>query len=157
MKPGTRFKKIKHDAKEGRTEIHYEVPMKGDFDAYTVSTREEPHSDFAEALEALAADALQLCELAEIPVGEIVVRGVSFSHGKDGSEGAVITALRRLRSSNAPLVLNTPHKVFELVGEGGDENQLLPHSTIRALERLQEEAEAFLDGKRAQGSLFAAA
>jgi hypothetical protein len=150
-----RFKKIKHNPKEGLTELAYQKPMKGDYDDYIVVTREEPHPDFKDALQGLAGGLLELCELdGAVEEDQITIRGVSFSYAKDDSVGAVITGLRELRNSNAPLVLNSPHKLLESMADEPQEEQLLPDAVVSALDDLITQALAFLNGKRSQGDLF---
>jgi hypothetical protein len=65
--------------------------------------------------------------------------------------GLVITALKKLSRSQAPLVLNTPH----ITETGSHENApTLFGRELDLLEQLQEEAARYLKGERAQQSLF---
>lgn len=144
------FKKISVNKKEERARLIYHVQNGSDEpDEYQVSVRQAPHPDFAAALDALRQDVLDLCELDGVDVESLDVRGVSFSW-THGIMGATITALRTLKKSNAPLVLNTPFKPSEPYSEegGADEAQLLPSRTIYALGKLMDEASALLAGKR---------
>lgn len=151
----TRFLKIKHNPKEKKTILAYQVANRGDWDDHIVSTKDEPHPDFLEALKGLARGVLRLCELEQaIDPDELTVRGVSISYGKDETKGVVVTALRELRTSPAPLVLNTPHKLLEERDENTPEDQIAPRAVVEAVNRLEREAKAFLGGKRSQGDLF---
>lgn len=76
-----------------------------------------------------------------------------FSRSEDGIEGAVITGFVTLAEADAPFVFNTPHLPFEQYSPTGNA-PLMPHEAIEALKRVQLQAEAYLNGKRAQGNLF---
>jgi hypothetical protein len=144
-RPGPEFTKIAFAPKQKRVRLEYTVGNGSDEpDEYTVTTRQPPHADLVEALGRLRKHALALCELDRaVPEGEIEVRGVSI-RWKDGAVGATITALRQLKTSAAPLVLNTPFK-FE-----GDDNAPLPQPAVDAIRALVEEAALFLEGKRGE-------
>ncbi len=154
MQPGARFTKISYSARKGRVAINYEVPGDEDPDTYTMSTRAEPHPDFIAALGDLAPDVISICEQS-CDEEDIEVRGVSFSYPQDVM-GVTITGLRALESSNSPLILNTPFKLSEPMGEDeGDEKQLLAPWTVGRLRDLIVEARAFVDRtKRGQADLF---
>lgn len=110
---------------------------------YEAVIRDRPHPDFAAALQALAPKVLEIVELKEVKEDTVDVRGVTFSESED--DRVTITALRRLSWTKCPLVLNTPNAPVEE----------LPHGTATRLNTLKREAIAYLQGKRAQGNLFA--
>ncbi len=145
-----RFTKIKYDPKKERVVLNYHVQNGTDEpDEYTVNIRQPPHPDLVAALEALGPHVLRLCELDGVEEDDIEVRSVSFSWAQDVM-GCTITALRSLRRSASPLVLNTPHKASDHYGEDGDEEQLLDSDTVTALEQLITEGREFLGGKRGE-------
>ncbi|EMN60320.1 hypothetical protein FH593_20445 (plasmid) [Leptospira interrogans] len=152
--------KPKKDGSPGKIFISYEVEVGEDEpDAYTVSTGDLALPSFYAALAELNQDVNEICELdldEDRVQSYIHVRSVSFSHPKN-TTGATITALRELRNAYAPLVLNTPHKFFSSpAGEDGgeDEKQILSEETVQRLQTLQKEAIRFINGERAQPSLF---
>lgn len=147
MRP--RITKLKYNPKTERVELKYELPNRGDWDQYELSTKEIPHPDLVAALTAFAPHVLTLCELDDVELDTISVRSVTFTW-KNDVMGCVISSLRQLQTSPAPLVLNTPHKTIEPYGEGGSEGALLPDSVIGALEQLLAEAEEFIKGKRGE-------
>lgn len=115
--------------------------------------------EFYDAFKALAEHVVDLCELPEADLAElrITVKGVTFSYGGENEVmGAVITASRKLKRSNNPLNLVTPHKPSEPYGKGQDEdlNGLLEPDCVDALKALQAQAARYLKGERAQVSLF---
>lgn len=141
---GQRFTKIKYDPKKERVVLNYTIENGTDEpDEFSVNIRQPPHPDLVDALAALGEHALALCELEGVEAEDLEVRSVSFSWSHDVM-GATITALRTLRRSSSPLVLNTPHKTVAHYGEDGDDEHLLPESTVEALMDLVHEARAFL-------------
>ena len=81
---------------------------------------------------------------------------MSFSYSEDGVQGAVISALRELKRSVQPLNLNTPHKPYQPYNpeQGADPDMLMPENIIEHLNEVEDEAQRYIDGDRAQGSLF---
>jgi hypothetical protein len=114
-----------------------------------------PHEDLINAFDALVAHARTILEWPESYAdGRIRISGVSFSFSEDtGVEGAVLTGQVAIDNSDAPFCFNTPHLAFEQYSEGGV-SKLMPEEAQEALQRLRDEAAAFVKGKRAQGDLF---
>ena len=83
---------------------------------------------------------------------DLETRSVSLSY-KNDVMAATITAMKPLRHSNAPLVISTPHKASELIGEGGDESNCLTSDCVAAINAVIREARNYVNGERAQGSL----
>lgn len=145
------FDKIKFDGV--RVTIKYHEGAADDpQNETTYTSKDAPTPEFREALQALRADVIDICELP-MQLYALDVRSVSFSHAND-ILGATITALYSLSKSNAPLVINTPHKSAEPYSEGGDSSQCLDPHAVARLKRLIDRAEKYLQGARAQGTLF---
>jgi len=146
-----RICKVGWTPKTSRLRLEWETPSGGEeWDEATISLKCTPHPDLLAALQALAPHVVEICEMEDLQEPAIEVRSVTYTWAHDVM-GAVITALRHLQNSPAPLVLNTPHKPSDWYGdqEDGDPAQLLPEHTVRALRQLQKEAIEFLEGKRA--------
>jgi len=152
---GMRFKKIKI-TNDDKIHIAYERQnSRGGWNEFTLTCAEEPYPDFYQAMNALAADVVEICELPESYVERITMRGVSISHSGDAEVmGATITAQMRLEHSNVPLNLNTPHKIEEPYGDNVDHNALLPGNCAMHLYLLFEQARKYVDGDRPQQDLF---
>jgi hypothetical protein len=158
IKGPMRITKVKYS--KSRVLVQYQVEREGsEPDEYSMECADAPHPDFEKALQALAPHAILWCELPEALVKRSRISGVSLSwnHDEDGDVvmGAVVTALVTLVRCQSPLVLNTPHKP-ERPYSDGDPNAVtycLTADCIAAIGKVLEEAEAYLDGKRAQGSL----
>jgi hypothetical protein len=149
-----RFTKIKFDGSKMRLE--YEQPRKdGDPDEFTLLCADAPAPEFTEAFAALAQDVIAICELPSDQLSKIKVRGVTLTYSND-IMGACITALKTLKSANAPLVINTPHLPAEAYGGDDTASPTLDTATCDRLRSVCEQAARYLNGERAQASLFVA-
>lgn len=152
-----RFKKIK---KTSDDKIHIEYEKKnqtGKWDEHSMKSNQEPLPAFLHALDNLVPHVEEMCELPDKDhqIHPYTVRGVSFSYGGDNDTmGATITATRSLKNSNSPLVLNSPHKIEEAYADGADETQVMTRDCYNDLMILCDEAEKYLNGKRAQMDMF---
>jgi hypothetical protein len=149
-----RITKAKYDGSKVRIEYEKQRPD-GQYDEFTLSSLDGPAQPFVDALNALAMDVVGICELHADSLDRLTVRGVSFTYTND-IMGACITALKKLETSNAPLVLNTPHLPSEAYGDGDVTSPVLEPSTVSRLVEVAEAALRFIDGERAQGNLFVA-
>lgn len=143
--------------KDGKMYIEYKKKnSKGDYDEFTLSCIDAPRSEYEKLIEKLCPFVIELCELPQDYLSRITVKSVSFSFGGDSEiMGVVITAAMKLKNSNTPLNLNTPHKPSEHYSSaGGDDSLLLPEKCVEILEALQEECAQYIDGVRAQPDLF---
>lgn len=85
----------------------------------------------------------------------IRVTGVSWSYSETTDvEGACIVFQVDLENCTSPFCGTTPHLPFGQYSEDGNQ-PVMPDGAQDALNRLKGEVAAFLDGKRAQGDLFA--
>ncbi len=154
-----RIRKVKID-KTGKIYIMWEVNIDGKtmgWDEYAMKCSDLPLPSFSKAIARLAADVIYLCELPEVAEKTITVRSVSFSYSEDGVQGAVISAQRELIRSVQPLNLNTPHKPYQPYNQEqgeADPDMLMPDNIIEHLNEVEDEAQRYIDGDRAQGSLF---
>lgn len=149
-----RFTKIKYDGAKVR--IEYEVPRDDgrDATAYALVCVDSPLASFTDALLALREDVIGICELPPESADKLDVRGVSLTHTND-ILGACITALKKLKASDAPLVLNTPHLPEEPYGDSP--SLTMTKEMALRISILCDEASRYVDGERAQPSLFAEA
>src|SRR6185437_16003681 len=95
---------------KGLTTVSWETTQLGDTTAHTLTSSRSPTIGFLDAFEALAAFAGRICEFSHDVVNALRMSGVTFTEGKDGP-GIVITCLRDVSGSDAPMVINTPHLV----------------------------------------------
>lgn len=123
----------------------------------TLESVQAPHPDLTNALQAFRRPVLELLELADVGYEDgFTVVGVSLTTQEDGRRGVVVTCLKKLEGANAPLVLNTPY-LAEPSEQNPDDDKALTGTWLELVEALEDEARAFIDGKRSQGDLFATA
>jgi hypothetical protein len=155
--------KIKYKSQTERVEIMYYVkrleigPLA--IDEYRIVCNDKPLPEFVYALKKLALHVVDMCELPEVDKKNIEVTGVSFSYaaGPDHTMGASIIAQKSLIRSNTKLNLVTPHKPVEFYSGGeGDPHQLLDGTCVADLRFLLKQVQRYIDGERAQGTLFPA-
>ncbi|MBT8489701.1 MAG: hypothetical protein KJN62_01495 [Deltaproteobacteria bacterium] len=143
--------------KEKKIHITYEIENKiASWDEYSFTCLDEAIPEFYCALNMLAYDVIELCELPDEYVERIDVKGVSFSYGGEKEVmGATISACMLLNHSNCPLSLNTPHKPSESYNDiTAAEDQILSDITVQRLNDLIKQCKKYIDGERAQTDLF---
>jgi len=106
---------------------------------------------FYTALARFIPPVLRLLELPPAYGEGLQVSGVTFVVQDNGTHGLVVTCLKTLADTNSPLVLNTPYLPEDAEGEA----PILPTAMVAAAKQLEQEAQAFITGTRAQGDLFA--
>ena len=112
---------------------------------------ETPHPDLVLAFANLEKDVRKILHLP-LNVWDCMVKitGVSFSESEStGIEGAVITGQVELENSGSPFCFNTPHLPFAPYSPGA-QTPTFPEIGIRRLEKVREEAQKYMEGKRAQ-------
>jgi len=144
---------VSTSAKEFPVTIAYErdVPN-SDTEAVKMPGTGQPHPDFVDALNQLADTAIGICRLSEADWTEVDrhVIGVSIKYADDGKFGLNITLMKKFEGddgSTVAVVINTPYINPDMVTPRED----------RYIRDICAEAELYLKGKRAQGSLFAVA
>jgi hypothetical protein len=150
-----RVTKAKWDGSKVRIEYENKRADGKGFDEFTLNCSDTPLVSFRDALSALSLDVIGICEMHVAEEPKISVRGVTFTNTNDVF-GAVITAMKKLKTTNAPLVINTPHLTEEPYGEGDTSTPLLDTATVDRLHTLALEAERYINGEREQGDLLGA-
>ena len=150
------IEKVKWDGK--RVQIKYSLTDGTDDGVFTLDCTEAPRPAFCNALSGLGKHVAVICDMPSDWGKNLIVRGVSFSWRND-IMGATITALKPLSARLAPLVINTPHAPESPYGSAGEDDSsgdscLLTPALTKALGKLLDEANQYVDGKRAQGKLF---
>ncbi|TAJ79032.1 hypothetical protein EPO44_19675 [bacterium] len=148
-----RITKIKY--KSPTVEIHTEEYLITSVKESVFKCTEEPHPDLKAAFAALVSHVYEILQLpSDAWPSLMTITGVSFSkHEETKIEGAVISGRVDIETCQAPFCFNTPHLPFEPYSEAS-EAQTMDADAIEALEKLREEAQAYMDGtKRAQMEL----
>ena len=143
------FTKIKHKA--GETILEWQDSSEHEAVLHSLRSHEDPRPEFLTALQALTSVVLSLCELPLDYGDGLTILGVTITDHDTLGRGTVITALKKLTRSQAPLVINTPH----VTEAGSHENApTLFGRELDLIEQLQEEAARYMKGERAQQNLF---
>ena len=157
-----RFMKIKYDGEKVRLEweterkrIRQDGSEATDRTQHKLVSDDQPEDGFTRALDAFREVVLRILELPDAYGEGLSVRGVSLSYTDEDRMGCVVTCLKELAATDAPLVLNTPH-LMELDLDN-PEQAAMPAEMEEAIEALCEAAERYVEGHRAQGDLFAGA
>lgn len=147
--------------KDSKVHIEYKVERMvkdtPDYDEFTLNCVDKPLPAFELVFIKLRKHVLEICELPsdETDIAKVIVKGVSFSYsGESDVMGVTITASRTLAKSNAPLIINTPHKFDRPHNENQGTEMCLSDDCALLLAELLEQAEKYLDGERAQLEMF---
>ncbi|WP_425153971.1 hypothetical protein [Candidatus Palauibacter sp.] len=143
-----RFTKVKWDRKE--VVLRWTTEEDGDVISHTLKSKQPPHPDFGIALGRFDTTVAQLIEVELDWADALRVIGLSIDYDDEGRAGLIVTCLRELQATDAPLVLNMP-RVLEPEGALGSG---LPADLFDLLDRAVVQASAYLAGKRAQSDLF---
>lgn len=131
---------------------------------HELTCKHEAHADLVAALQAFRPHVQQLLEVTKRWAQTVTVTSLSISKDKNGRRGLVVTGTRPVADASSPFVIHTPH-LAESVQEAdeSDENDsptlfsgkgVWLEGMAEALETAEQEATAYIDGKRAQGDLF---
>lgn len=147
-----RVTKVKYDGQKVRIEYQVKRADGGDPDEFTLNSCDRPDRSLVDAMNALTTDVLTICELHDDPL-LYTIRGVTLTYTND-ILGACITSLKALKTTQSPLVINTPHLPEESYSD--DASAPVMHAGMAdRLDALRNAAERYIDGERAQGQLFA--
>lgn len=142
------YTKIKHN-KGTTTLTRVEDRSQQESIEQTLTSHDDPRPAFVEALQALTAYVVRVCELPRGYAEDMRITGVSLSPGEYG--GCVVTALKSVSGANAPVVINTPHVPEVATSDNGP---CLPPWACEMLATLEAEADRFWKGERAQVEMF---
>lgn len=112
--------------------------------------------EFYKAYNDLTEDVISLCELRDEDVNLIEIKSVKFNYAGDNEVlQAEIKGIKNYANSKGGLSFTTPKKSKEFFSEShNDEENLFSKETSKRLDLLCFEAFGYLEGKRAQVSLF---
>ena len=138
----------------GKVHLSWELTSHGqnDIAQATLTSEDEPLSEFIEALDAFKDDVLCLLELPKKYEDGLEVTKLAINReADDGRIGLVITAVKSLGCGS--LVLNTPH-LRERTEEGDPGEGHLTSVQFDRIHAIEEAAERFVNGQRQQVDMF---
>lgn len=115
---------------------------------------EKPKPEFDTALQAFLLFMLRIIGAPTDWTDNTKITGVSLNKEEDGRRGIVITASRKCPFGAAPIALNSPHMREPKDDAKETGANFFLSGMADAIDTLCEEAQAYLDGDRAQGELF---
>lgn len=147
-----RITKIK--AKKGEYTFWWEIFQKEtkNWDKFTLVCKDPPKEELKERLQVMANHVVEICEFEQSATKKIAVSGITVSYTQE-NRYLVITALKDLNYSQAPLVINTPARP-ELPNGECTEEFCMSKVLRNDLMALENEAWLYINGDRAQQSLF---
>lgn len=123
----------------------------GTFDVYTFECDDEAHPDLSKALQTMKPHLIENCELPDDRMIEVKSITRTYKDMEVGEvRGLVISGVRQLQNSDAPMVVTMPHKTDQPYTEDGDDSICLTSQCMDDLDALEVEIFAYVDGKRAQ-------
>lgn len=143
-----RVKSFKWSPKDREAKVVYSIVRDDSEERHQMKWADQPKQELLDALQGLADEAVKECEVIKLPVyvpDQVGVRSVAFSWALD-IMGASICLLVKLDYSDAPLVLNTPHKPSQAYSESG--GHTLGASLVTKLEALHVLIERYIAGDR---------
>ncbi len=99
---------------------------------------EGAHPDLIEALQEFGPEVLRLLELPNGYAKDLTVTGLSMNYKSD-CLGLVVTCTKKLKWSNSPLVVHTPHLREASDEEGGE---FLSDEMVRLVQKAEKHATA---------------
>lgn len=115
---------------------------------------EKPRPAFEKVLQAFLPFLLQIIGAPADWSDNTKVTGISLNKEEDRRRGIVITAVRKCPYGNAPIAINTPHLRESLDPAKENGPSFLLEGMAELIDEMCDEAQAYLDGDRAQGELF---
>lgn len=148
-----RLRKLGYDGEKVR--IRWDQPRGHERDEHELISKDKPAAELLDALRALRPHVAEICQLETAYCETLEIRSVSCSYGGDEEQlGVTITALKRLETARAPLVLNTPHLPTEPYSKTDTTAPVLSVAAIAAVEACERAAWRYLEGHREQRDLF---
>lgn len=142
------IKKIKIG--EGKLTIHYSRMVRDTHEETEIVSTERAKPSLYSVINKISPEVVKMCGLPEDWKEQLVVLGVAFKRD-EGVLGVTISAMKTVKFSNSPLIINTP---FATEKDAELENVGMPASLLKILRALEKEAEAFVAGDRAQMEIF---
>ena len=144
---------IKVKAKKGEWTIRWQKKNEAadTYDTYEITSKDMPLEELPKRLQVMANHVTEICDLPESATKNIVVSGINESY-TDENRYLVITAVRSLSKSKAPMLINTP--VRPLYPENDqDETFCMSKECLQDLLAVENEDMKYVRGERAQQSL----
>ena len=144
---------IKVKVKKGEWTIRWQKKNEAaeTYDTYEVTSKDPPLEELPKRLQVMANHVTEICDLPESATKNIAVSGITVSY-TDKNRYLVITAVRSLSKSKAPMLINTPARPL-YPEDDQDETFCMSKECFEDLLAVENEAMKYIRGERAQMSL----
>lgn len=154
-KNGIQINKVKYLAKQDSIVISYDRTIEDHVSHHIATFDEEPAPEFFEALKAPTRPCCSIFDFEEKYENRLSPYSVSYRYNADGGMGAIVSCKLEIPSSNTCIAINTPLKKCPQDKVDSQNNVgFFSDTMVKALWAFEAEARKYLDGKRAQMSLF---
>lgn len=144
------FTKIKYNPDKAGVELEWQNTAKSDTTESRLTSPDKPLPAFVDAMQAFRMYVMHICRFGDGFDVDLTVVGVSISHSESQGRGLVVTALKKLAATQAPLVINTPH-----LPEVAEHGPTLPAFALELLDEMERQANRYRDRERMQRDAFA--
>ena len=145
--------KVKYKESEGKIFIGYTRKADEFTDIRTSNSDEKAAPEFYEAMEALREHAGRILGFTDGQVACLRPHTVKFSYDKEKHIGAIISCVY-VTPSGKPTDINTPLMKCPTDEVDAQKDGFFDADTVKALWEMERQARKYLDGHRAQMSLF---
>lgn len=145
--------KVKYRESEGKIFIGYTRKADEFTDIRTSNSDEKAAPEFYEAMEALREHAGRILGFTEAQTENLRPHTVNFSYDKEECMGAIISCVYETPSGK-PTNINTPLMKCPKDEVDAQNDGFFDEDTVEALWEMECQARKYLDGHRAQMSLF---
>lgn len=141
--------------KDGKINILYSESSQTGHTIRQITSDELAAPEFYKAFDSLTRSVLNILELDKELLPRLHPYGVSYSYAKSGQMKAVINVKLDIPGAGTQIAINTPCKICpENENDAKDTGTYFTQTTVNVLWDIVTEAQKYLDGKRAQMSLF---
>lgn len=145
--------KVKYQKADNKILAEYLLFRGGQIDVVKLLSNEEAAPEFYRALGALIPSVCEILELPQDPFeARITPLSVAFKYDAAGNMGAIITSALYVSSAEAEVAVNTPF--LRCRKSAAETGVFFTAATEERLWALEAEARRYINGQRAQMSLF---
>lgn len=141
--------KIKKN-KNGGYDLNWLAKVKGDFIKCDLPCNEKPRPEFENALNALIADVVDICEFPTNYGKTIEITGISLSYNEEGVDyGLNISAIKKMQKSIGVMSIVTPYKAkYQEANKKQVAKRKIWDTTDERIKLILKEAKKYLNGVR---------
>lgn len=121
------------------------------WDEHALTSADPPRPELLDCMKKMNQHIVDICEMQASDINKVEAHSISLTYGEEGS-GIVISGIKELQNNVSPLCINTPYKAE--FGPEGMEECGMSAELLEDIDKLCHEAFLYINGDRAQQSLF---